>query len=72
MPTSSNTAEYESQAWFGNTIVESRVFKSTGTDAAKEETRRWLAGLNLRPSATQVTLLLGGEVAWATPLPEGA
>jgi hypothetical protein len=65
-----NTLEYESQAWFGNTVVKSRFFEATGTDEAKEETRRWLAELHLRPPATQLVLRLGGQVAWASPLPE--
>lgn len=66
----SNTMAYESQALFGSTIVQARVFEAAGIDEAKKETRKWLAELNLRPPATQIVIRLGGDVAWASPLPE--
>ena len=66
----SNSSEYESQAWYGNTIQKRRIFEAASYDEAKSETRRWLAGLRLKPPPDQVVLLLGGTIAWATPLPE--
>ncbi len=65
-----NTMEYESQLFVGNTIVQNRIFEATGIEEAKAETRKWIAEIVLPRHPTQVALLLGGKVAWASRLPE--
>ncbi len=64
-----NSMKYESQALVGSVFINRRIFEAADIDAAKAGTWEWLLGLNASLCPTQAVLLLGGQVAWASPVP---